>query len=122
MLRRLVIALLICGAVAQAQAPVQKQFLLRIEPVRKDFTLFNMTADERKIAWDHFQYLKSLHAEGKVALAAQVFDPKGFWGVIIVNAADLAAATEILNGDPTIKTGMFRGEVMPTRVVLDMRN
>ena len=121
MLRKIVLALLIAAG-ALAQAPVQKQFLLRIEPVRKDFTLLNMTADERKTAMEHFQYLKSLHAEGKLALAAQVFDPKGFWGVIIVNAPDLAAATEILDGDPTIKAGMFRGEAIPTRVVLDMRN
>jgi uncharacterized protein YciI len=121
MMRRIVLALLICAG-ALAQAPVQKQFLLRIAPVRKDFTLLNMTADERKTAMEHFLYLKSLHAEGKLALAAQVFDPKGFWGAIIVNAADAEAATEILNGDPTIKAGMFRGEVMPTRVVFDMRN
>jgi len=101
---------------------MQKQFLLRIEPVRKDFTLEGMTADERKTAGDHFVYLKSLHDEGKLVLAAQVFDPKGLWGVIIVNAADAVAATAILNGDPGIKAGMFRGEVMPTRVVFDMRN
>ena len=123
MLRKIVVALLIAaGAFAQAQTPVQKQFLLRIEPIRKDFTLLNMNVDERKIAMDHFLYLKSLHAEGKLSLAAQVFDPKGFWGVIIVNAADAEAATAILNGDPMIRAGMFRGEVMPTRVVLDMRN
>ena len=123
MLRKIVLALLIsAGAFAQAQTPLLKQFLLRIEPVRKDFTLQGMTADEHKIAASHFMYLKSLHAEGKIALAAQVFDPKGFWGVVIVNAADAEAATEILNGDPMIKAGMFRGEAIPTRVVLDMRN
>jgi uncharacterized protein YciI len=121
MLRRTILALLIAAG-ALAQTPVQKQFLLRIEPVRKDFTLLNMNADERKIAGNHFLYLKSLHDEGKLALAAQVFDPKGLWGVIIVNAADAEAATALLNGDPGIKAGMFRGEVMPTRVVLDMRN
>jgi len=123
MLRRIVLALLIwAGAMAQAQTPPLKRFLLRIEPVRKVFTLLNMTADERKIVQEHFLYLKSLHAEGKVALAAQVFDPKGLWGLIIVNAADAEAARAILDADPTIKTGMFRGEVMPTRVVLDVRN
>lgn len=123
MMRRIALALLIAaGAFAQAQTQVQKQFLLRIEPVRKDLTLLNMNADERKIAQGHFLYLKSLHAEGKLALAAQVFDPKGFWGVIIVNAADAEAARALLDADPTIKAGMFRGEVIPTRVVLDMRN
>ena len=74
MLRKIVLALLIsAGAFAQAQTPLLKQFLLRIEPVRKDFTLQGMTADEHKIAASHFMYLKSLHAEGKIALAAQVF-------------------------------------------------
>ena len=58
-------------------------------------------------------------SEDKIRLAysVQAFDPKGLWGVIIVNAPDQEAATALLNGDPTIKAKVFRGEVIPFHTV-----
>ena len=105
------------GALAQPAAP--GQFLLRIEPTRAGFTLQNMTAEEGRLATQHLQYLMSLQASGKLSLAAQVFDPKGLWGIVIVNAPDGEAARQLLDADPMVKAKMFRGEVMPVRVVLD---
>lgn len=104
------------SALAQP-APVVQQFLLRLEPVRKDLTLQNMNDDERRITGEHAAYLKELIDQGKLAFAGQVFDPKGLWGILIVNAADQEAATALLNGDPTIKAKVFRGEVIPFRTV-----
>ena len=52
--------------------------------------------------------------EGKVAVAGQVFDPKGLWGVIVVNAARIEAAGEL---SPGVKAKVFRGEVIPFRTV-----
>ena len=43
------------------------QFLLRIEVVRSDFTFQNMSDEERRIAGEHFNHLKGLFAEGKLA-------------------------------------------------------
>ena len=104
------------SALAQP-APVVRQFLLRIEPVRKDFTLQNMNDDERRITGEHFAYLKELVDQGKLTFAGQAFDPKGLWGIIVVNAPDQEAATTLLNGDPTMKSKIFRGEVIPFRTV-----
>jgi uncharacterized protein YciI len=105
------------GALAQPAAT--GQFLLRIEPTRTGFTLQNMTADEGRLATQHVQYLMSLLDSGKLSLAAQVFDPKGLWGIIIVNAPDRETARVLLDGDPMVKANMFRGEVIPLRVVLE---
>ena len=111
------IALLSGGALAQPAAT--GQFLLRIEPTRAGFTLQNMTPEEGRLATQHVQYLASLLEAGKMSLAAQVFDPKGLWGIIIVNAADRDAARALLDADPMVKANMFRGEVLPLRVVLE---
>ena len=113
----LLIALFSGGALAQPAAT--GQFLLRIEPTRTGFTLQNMTADEGRLAAQHVQYLMSLLDSGKLSLAAQVFDPKGLWGIVIVNAPDRETARALLDGDPMVKANVFRGEAIPLRVVLE---
>jgi uncharacterized protein YciI len=118
MRRLLSIAVLFSGA-AIAQPAATGQFLLRIEPTRAGFTLQNMNAEEARLAAQHFQYLKSLHDSGKLSLAAQAFDPKGFWGIVIVNAPDRETARALLDGDPMVKANTFRGEVIPLRVVFE---
>ncbi len=114
-----VILLSACFSIAAFAQPASTgQFLLRIEPTRAGFTLQNMSADEARLATEHVQYLKSLLDSGKLSLAAQVFDPKGFWGMVIVNAPDQQTASALLDADPMIKGKMFRGEALPLRVVL----
>jgi uncharacterized protein YciI len=108
------------SALAQtAQQPPDRQFLLRIEPVRAGFALQTMTEEEQKTAGAHLAYLRGLLAEGKLTLAGQAFDPKGFFGIIVVNAPDLESATRLLQGDPFVKANLFRGDVTPFRSVLD---
>jgi hypothetical protein len=114
----ILLIVLLCGR-ALAQAPATGQFLLRIEPTRAGFTLQNMTAEEGRLASQHVQYLKSLLDSKKLSLAAQVFDPEGLWGIIIVNAPDRETARALLDGDPMLKGKMFRGQVFPVRVVFE---
>jgi uncharacterized protein YciI len=116
MLRIILPALLLCSSVLAQTVPA-RQFLLRIEPVRKDFTLQTMSEEERPILDQHVAYLNSFFTAGTMTLAGQAFDPKGLFGIIIVNAADAQAATDILNGDPAVKSKFFRGEVIPFRTV-----
>jgi uncharacterized protein YciI len=113
-----VLGIALLSVAAFAQPAGTGQFLLRIEPTRAGFTLQNMTADEARLASQHVQYLSSLLDSGKLSLAAQVFDPKGLWGIVIVDAPDAEAARALLDGDPMVKAKMFRGEAIPLRVVL----
>jgi len=117
-MRKLIPLIALLSGAALAQSAATGQFLLRIEPIRAGFTLQNMTPDEARLAGEHSKYLISLLDSGKMDLAAQVFDPKGLWGIVIVNAPDLAAARALLDADPMVKANMFRGEAMPIRVVL----
>ena len=115
MIRSLILTLVLCGA-ALAQSAPQRQFLLRIEPLRKDFTIQNMTEAEKPVLAQHGAYLKALQEKGVLTFAGQVFDPKGLWGIIVVNAPDAETAQHILNDDPSIKSKIFQGEAIPFRV------
>ncbi len=118
MLRTILSAILLCAS-ALAQTAPTRDFLFRIEPARKDFSLQNITEAERPILAQHGAYLHGLHAAGTMIFAGQAFDPKGFFGIIVVKAADLDAATAIMNADPAIKSKLFHGEVIPFRAVFE---
>jgi uncharacterized protein YciI len=118
MLRTILMALLL-GSAALAQTAPSHQYLLRIEPLRKDFTLQNVTEAERQILAQHGAYLHGLFAKGTLTFAGQAFDPKGLFGIIIVTAPDAETAAAILNADPTIVNNVFRGDVIPFRTVFE---
>ena len=116
-MRRILLLSLLVATAALAQSPQTRQFLLRYEPARPDFTLQNVTEAERPILAAHGAYLKSLTDQGKITLAGQAFDPKGLWGIAIVTAPDAEAANAMLQADPSIKAKVFRGTVIPFAVV-----
>jgi len=101
-----------------AQPPAQpRQFLIRIEPVRADLNFSNVTAEEMPILQAHAGYLRQLLAEGKLVTSGQAFPKDHLFGILIVEAADPAAAQAILEADPAFKAKVFRGEVFPYRTV-----
>jgi uncharacterized protein YciI len=85
--------------------------------VRKDFTLLNMNEEERPVIAAHVAYLTGLLNEGKLTFAGQAFDPRGLFGIIVVNAPDMDSATALMSADPALKSKIFRGEVIPFRTV-----
>lgn len=117
MFRRILLTLPLCIALF-AQAPPTKQFLLQIEPVRGDFALSNVTAEELPVLQAHGAYLRELLASGKLVSAGQAFQPRHLYGLIVVEAPDAAAAQAILDADPAVKNKVFRGEVIPYRTVI----
>src|SRR5262249_33822296 len=115
-MRRLLLLTILLSVAAMAQPAQPRQFLLKYEPVRADFTLQNITDAERPFLTEHGAYLKSLTDQGKLILGGQAFDPKGLWGIAIVTAPDAEAANALLQADPAIKAKVFRGAVIPFRV------
>jgi uncharacterized protein YciI len=118
-MRRLFVLLFLLSVTALAQPVPARQYLLRLEPVRKDFSLQNLTEDERRIVMEHAAFLKRMQSEGKLVFAGQAFDPnRGFWGILVVNANDPKLAAELMNADPAIQQKLVRGEVIPFRTVI----
>ena len=103
---------------ALAQSSAQKtHFLIRIEPSRSTF-LQDMTPAEQKIMDVHFTYLKKLSDEGKVVLAGPSLNGPKTFGIIVVEVDSEAEARKILEGDPSYKAGLQKGEVLPFRIAI----
>ena len=94
------------------------QYLYKIRPTRDGF-LVESTPTEDRIVSEHCRYLEVLTEKGTVLLAGRTLnaDPSSF-GIVIFLAETEAAAREILEGDPAVKAGVFRGELFPYRIAL----
>jgi uncharacterized protein YciI len=76
-----------------------------------------MTEAERAAFGRHFAYLQQLQAAGTLILAGPTLGPVNT-GIAIFRAPDEAAATAIMNADPTIVDDVVKGELRPFRVSL----
>jgi len=92
------------------------EWIYFIHPPREDFAA-TMTAEEEAVWGEHFERLKRLHAEGTLLLAGPTLGPVNT-GIAVFEAPDEAAARTIMEEDPTIRSGLARGELRPFRVSL----
>jgi uncharacterized protein YciI len=65
-----------------------------------------MTEAERKAMEEHGIYWKGLTDRGIAIVFGLVLDPKGPWGVAIVEVADEADARVLGSNDPAVKAGL----------------
>jgi uncharacterized protein len=95
----------------------KNHFLIRLNPPRPSFQQ-DMTDLEKKLMQEHIVYWQKLLRK-KIAFAfGPVFDPKGGYGIGIVEVDDEAAAKKIMDLDPTMlsKNG-FTFEIYLMRLV-----
>jgi uncharacterized protein YciI len=90
-------------SLAAAQPAGTRQFMIRLDPVRQDFSMQNITEAERPTVMQHAAYMKALTDQGKLVIAGHVAEAGGMWGMIIVNAPDAESATAIIDADPLVK-------------------
>jgi uncharacterized protein YciI len=95
------------------------QFAYRLRPTRLEMLSASPTESESRIVMAHYEYLKDLTAKGTVLVAGRtlVTDESTF-GIVILEAADEAAARAIMNRDPAVAQGVMRAELWPFRVAL----
>ena len=103
------------GAPSAAQAGPQ-QFYMRLVPPRPTFAK-DMTDQEMALMKLHAAYWAEQFKSGKVLIIGPVDDPKGSFGVAIVECTE-AEAHVMADGDPTVKAGMNHFDVMPMHVFL----
>jgi uncharacterized protein YciI len=92
------------------------EWIYFIHPPRDNFA-DTMSPTEREVWSTHFQRLQRLWSEGTLILAGPTLGPINT-GVAIVNAPDEDAARRLMEEDPTIASGIARGELRPFRVSL----
>jgi uncharacterized protein YciI len=92
------------------------EWIYFIHAPREDFAA-TMTDEEDRVWAEHFARLKRLLAEGTLVLAGPTLGPINT-GVAIIEAPDEASARRIMDEDPTIASGLARGELRGFRVAL----
>ena len=60
---------------------------------------------------EHFAYLTELHAQGLVSLAGRTAGAE--FGIALIETDDEARAREIMDADPVVRAGVFRGQLFP---------
>jgi uncharacterized protein YciI len=92
------------------------EWIYFIHPPREEFEA-TMTDEEDRVWAEHFKRLKRLLAEGTLVLAGPTIGRINT-GVAIIEAPDEASARRIMEEDPTIASGLARGELRGFRVAL----
>jgi uncharacterized protein YciI len=80
-----------------------KFFLCKLVPPRPTFAQ-DMTEAETKLMQEHVMYWTELAGRGIAVVFGPVADPKGAWGVAIVEVEGEADARALAAIDPTIKS------------------
>jgi uncharacterized protein YciI len=91
------------------------EYLYIIHPYRHGF-FEAPTPEEDAIMEAHYQYLKKGIAEGSVLLAGPCLDDT--FGVVILRAANEAAANALMFNDPSVKQNVMTAELHPMRISL----
>ena len=83
-----------------------KHFFIKLIPPRSLFHM-DMSDVERSVMEEHSVYWKNLQEQGVAAIYGPVFDPKGVWGMGVVEAQNEEEARKIISNDPSVKTFMM---------------
>ena len=77
-----------------------------------------MNEQEKALMQQHFLYWKGRQGAGEVLVFGPVLDPKGPYGMGVVNAVDEDGACAFAAADPAMKANIgFACEVYPMRAV-----
>jgi len=92
----------------------KKHFLLKLIPPRPTFAQ-DMTTEERKIMMEHTVYLRGYMEQGVALVYGPVLDPKGAYGLGIVEVDDIEQVKELVRNDPAAKINTY--EIYPMMAV-----
>jgi uncharacterized protein YciI len=90
-------------------------WLVVLRPVREEMP-FEPTEEEVRIVSEHYEYLKQLHAEGRLVLAGPSAVPGDTFGLGIFEQDDRADIEAIVAADPAVTGGIMTAEIRPYRI------
>ena len=82
-----------------------KHFLVKLIPPRPAFHK-DMSEGERLLMEKHSVYWKELQEHGIAYVYGPVFDPRGVWGMGVIEALNEETAREIISKDPSMQAQM----------------
>lgn len=92
----------------------KKSFFLKLNPPRASFTM-DMTEAERSIMQKHVAYWMPYVEDGTVTVLGPVMDPKGGYGIAILNVDNEEQLKTLMDNDPA--NGLNHYEYYPMRAV-----
>jgi len=93
----------------------KKHFALKLIPCRPTFSQ-DMTPEERAIMMEHITYWKALMDKDKVIVFGPVMDPKGAYGLGVIEAENEEEVKAFIANDPATKINTY--EYYPMRAVV----
>lgn len=87
-------------------------FLFKLIAPRPTFPM-DMNEEERKLMQQHAIFWNDLLAKGVAVVYGPVLDPKGTYGLAVVEAENEIDAQMICTSDPTIKAKLHTYELYP---------
>jgi len=107
------------GSVATPAAPpAQKlQFFMKLVPPRATFPA-DITPDEYKLMQQHADYWAEQFKKGTVLIIGPVLDPKGAFGIAVLETATEEEARTLAMNDPSVRAGLNKVELSPMHVFL----
>ena len=91
-------------------------FFCRLNAPRATFAV-DMTGEEKALMQTHAAWWLDQIAKGVALLFGPVFDPKGPWGLGIIEADDESKACALTAEDPVIKAAIgFTYDVLPMQI------
>jgi uncharacterized protein YciI len=92
------------------------EWIYFIHPPRSNFAA-TMTPEEKAVWSTHFERFERLLKEGVIILVGPTLGETNT-GIAVFEAPDEEAARRIMEEDPTISSGIARGELRPFRISL----
>jgi uncharacterized protein YciI len=92
----------------------KKHFFLKLNPPRPSFTK-DMSEEERNIMQKHVAYWAPYVNDGTVIVLGPVMDPKGGYGVAVVEVENDEQLDQLITNDPA--NGLNSYEIYPMRAV-----
>ncbi len=87
-------------------------FFFKLIPPRPSFAE-DMTEAERAFMAEHVAYWLGLSARREAVVFGAVADPKGAWGLAVLDVEDAARAEAVAEGDPAVEKGGLTYEIHP---------
>ena len=104
------------AATSPATAPAPKlRFFVKLIPPRPTFAN-DMTPAEEKLMQEHADYWAEQFKHGTVLIIGPVLDPRGAFGMAVLETAKEEEARTLAMNDPTVKAGMNKVEISPMQV------
>jgi uncharacterized protein YciI len=95
----------------------KKHFVVKLIPPRPTFAV-DMTEEESNIMKLHAAYWKDKADRGIALVYGPVLDPKGVYGLGIIEVDDKDQARTFAANDPAVKSGLNQIEIYPMRAIL----